>query len=244
MEQTLAGLTMALDGHNRLDEHTIIKNDKKPERETIAPSSGLTLAKNASIILGGRQKTGSGPDSGTSGQPPRAATNWGKVRNHVNATHHRESSGLGLSHSSSGSKANLVQQPSEISTLGSQEKPSSNGNFMENIHPLKEANETLDDMEAGAAEVDDATSPNGDGSDHVEITGRKYGRKRESHFGSNAFTKSSVKSGFIGDLQTFAFQKRDSFLRYLRFYLLVASPATAVAFVLFYAFGEQRLMSL
>jgi hypothetical protein len=90
-----------------------------------------------------------------------------------------------------------------------------------------------DDVEAGAS---------GEGG-KSEAGGSM--RKKQPRFRSK-FTMSQVvaKNNLCRDFRLFLSQRRATFFTYLRILFLLEVPAVAVAFILFYALGEQYHDSL
>jgi len=236
MEQTLAGLTVALAGKNRatgqgLDSFSDTSHQSRPEAPKPGASSGETLAKNVDILFGGQKLPGGGDTGG--GSPKKAAANWRKLRNVVNVT-----STIAAESRSDHQTAAAINPPSHHSipdsvNIGMMDSLAASESNMEEIGEKAE-----EDVEAGdhpQVNVQGGTGgAGGVGDDHNEsrIHGKKIRR-----FGRSS-KNAVVQSGFIRDFTIFVGQRRSSFLSYLRFLLVVVFPAMAVAFILFYAAGK------
>lgn len=237
MEQTLAGLTVALAGKNRatshgLDSFSDTSHQSRPEVQKPGASSGETLAKNVNILFGG-QKLPGGADNG-GGSPKKAAANWRKLRNAVNVT-----SSIAAESRSDHRTAAAINPPSHHSipdsvNIGMMDSLAASESNMEDIGEGQEE----EDVEAGDhPQVDVQGGTDGAGGVGDDHNGSRIHGKKKRRFGRSS-KKAVVQSGFIRDFTIFVGQRRSSFLSYLRFLLVVVFPAVAVAFILFYPAGK------
>jgi len=275
MEQTLAGLSQALAGMNQTSTHgSSVEGDPVGEMSAhsgnpaAAASSGETLARNANVLFGGRQKTGGaammeppigepvGAKNGGGGEgssaaatttgPKKAAQNWGKLRNVIKATGGAPKHPPITTADEDPSNSSRSYRSGEIPGSVHIHRPTDSGRVSDFCGPIEETGEEEEDIEIGgrkqqvAFQGGSSGDPNESGGEKRDETGARMSKRKQNR--KSTFKKSTThivaQSGFLRDFQIFLGQRRASFITYLWFLLLVGIPATIVAFILFYAFDN------
>ena len=246
VEHKLANLTEALAGyHNNAGENTFVNNNLHQRTEieeghNADVSAGEKLAKNASLIYRGRQKTDgkktekitddklSEGDHGTT-----KLSNWPKVRAvtavtkpKINETTHQNSAAI-----PSTSNHTIPMAPGSVEE---RKKTDVMSDDVEQVH-------LNDEMECGtaASHFDDNRTKLNDSS---SSGGCDNGKKSQSW---RVFQKVPIiNSKAARDFRLFAGQRRSDLFDYLRFMVVVVFPALTTAVILFYLAGTYHMSSV
>ena len=249
VEHKLANLTETLAGYynnageNTFASHDLYQRSKNEEMQNEPISAGEKLAKNASLIYRGRQKTdgkktekvndAAVPDDHSITTTKRSQ--WSKVRAVTLVTNPKVGE---TTHQYSVAVPNHSHHAIPI-TAGSLEERKKTDGMFDNDAPQHPA----DAMECGTAVLHGT-----DGDDDDDNNKQPPTSGMKLHPGENGTKQNSwrikvpiLHSKAARDFRTFAGQRRTDLMDYIRFMVLVVLPSMVTAVILFYLAGTCQV---
>ncbi len=241
VEHKLANLTETLAGYyndtveNAFASHDLYQRTKHEEMQNEPTSAGEKLAKNASLIYRGRQKTdGKKSEKGNDLTVPddhstttTKRSQWPKVRAVTLITNPKVDE---TTHQSSAAAPNHSHHPITSGSL--EERKKTDGMFDDVQQHLADA------MECGTAVVNGT-----DDDDEPPPSGVKLHRPSTKP-SSWKMKVPILHSKAARDFRTFAGQRRNDLLDYSRFMVLMVLPSMVTAVILFYLAGTCHVCDL